>query len=134
MQNDQPLADLPQSFRHEHAQLITAGITTWIALKHLEGKQLNHLAKDSLATIRNLKRLRGIAALVCDLKLNPADAALLVHSGLATTKALAAANPDDVVSQTGRLQRQLNSNQQSLVNLVIAKKWIKLAQARQLQN
>ncbi|HGY5532001.1 MAG: DUF4332 domain-containing protein [Prochlorococcus sp.] len=134
MQTDQTLENLPQSFRHEHAQLINAGITTWIALKHLEGNELNNLTKGSLATVRNLKRLQGIAALVCELNLNPANAALLVHSGLATTAVLAAASPNDVVRQTGRLQRQLNSNQQSLVNLATASRWIQLAKNRQLQN
>jgi len=48
MQTDQTLENLPQSFRHEHAQLINAGITTWIALKHLEGNELNNLTKAAL--------------------------------------------------------------------------------------
>ena len=36
------------------------------------------------ASARNLKRLRAIAAMVCDLDLAPQDAALLMHAGIAT--------------------------------------------------
>ncbi|MEC7382104.1 MAG: DUF4332 domain-containing protein [Cyanobacteriota bacterium] len=134
MQVDQPLGDLPQSFRDEQALLVAAGITTWSALKRLEDQELNRLAKRGLATTRNLKRLRGMAALVCDLDLELADAALLIHSGLATAAALAAATPQDVVHQTGRLQRQLNNHRQSSVDLARANRWIQLARTRQLQN
>ncbi len=134
MQVDQPLGDLPQSFRDEQALLVAAGITTWSALKRLEDQDLNRLAKGGLATNRNLKRLRGMAALVCDLDLEMADAALLIHSGLATAAALAAATPQDVVHQTGRLQRQLNNHRQSSVDLAMANRWIQLARTRQLQN
>ena len=134
MQVDQPLGDLPQSFRDEQALLVAAGITTWSALKRLEDQDLNRLAKGGLATTRNLKRLRGMAALVCDLDLELADAALLIHSGLATAAALAAASPQDVVHQTGRLQRQLNNHRQSSVDLAMANRWIQLARTRQLQN
>ncbi|CAE20615.1 conserved hypothetical [Prochlorococcus marinus str. MIT 9313] len=134
MQVDQPLGDLPQSFRDEQALLVAAGITTWSALKRLEDQELNRLAKGALATTRNLKRLRGMAALVCDLDLELADAALLIHSGLATAAALAAATPQDVVHQTGRLQRQLNNHRQSSVDLAMANRWIQLARTRQLQN
>ncbi len=134
MQVDQPLGDLPQSFRDEQALLVAAGITTWSALKRLENQELNRLAKGGLATARNLKRLRGMAALVCDLDLELADAALLIHSGLATAATLAAATPQDVVHQTGRLQRQLNNHRQSSVDLAMANRWIQLARTRQLQN
>ena len=134
MQVDQPLGDLPQSFRDEQALLVAAGITTWSALKRLEDQELNRLATGGLAPTRNLKRLRGMAALVCDLDLELADAALLIHSGLATAAALAAATPQDVVHQTGRLQRQLNNHRQSSVDLAMANHWIQLARTRQLQN
>ena len=36
MQVDQPLGDLPQSFRDEQALLVAAGITTWsLSLIHI---------------------------------------------------------------------------------------------------
>ena len=134
MQVDQPLGDLPQSFRDDQALLVAAGITTWSALKRLEEQDLNRLAKGGLATTRNLTRVRGLAALVWELDLELADAAWLIHSGLATAAALAAATPQDVVHQTGRLQRQLNNHRQSSVDLAMANRWIQLARTRQLQN
>ncbi|CAI8156543.1 MAG: Uncharacterised protein [Prochlorococcus marinus str. MIT 9215] len=134
MQADQPLGDLPQSFRHEQQQLLAAGITTWIELSNLNDNQLSRIARSGLVTARNLKRLRGMAALVCELNLAAADAALLMHSGLATVSALAAASPQDVVQQTGRLERQLHSGLRPVIDLATAHRWIKLARNRQLGN
>ncbi|OUW49427.1 MAG: hypothetical protein CBD47_01835, partial [Synechococcus sp. TMED187] len=64
----------------------------------------------------------------------PADAALLMHAGLATVAALSAASPQDVVTRTGRLERQLRSGRPPVVDLAVAQRWIKAAQAWQPRN
>ena len=129
-----PLHDLPQSFRYEQRELETAGINTWGALLDLSDLQLSRLCRSGRATARNLKRLRGMAELVCNLELAPADAALLMHSGIATISALAASSPQDVVLRTGRLERQLRSGRPPVVDLVVARRWIRTAQAWQPKN
>ncbi len=134
MDIDQPLTDLPQSLRSEQKELLSAGINSWNAITKLNDSELNHLASKGLSTSRNLKRLRGIASLVCDLELAPADAALLMYSGLATVQALAKSSPQEVLSKIGRLSRQLNLTDLGVVNIAKAKKWVKKAQTRQMQN
>lgn len=134
MTSASPLQELPQSFRDEQKALEAAGITTWGALLALSDLQLSQLSRSGRTTARNFKRLRGIAALVCHLKLAPADAALLMHAGIATVSALAAASPQDVVTRTGRLERQIRSGRPAVVDLAVARRWILAAQAWQPRN
>lgn len=93
MSSESPLQELPQSFRDEQRELVAAGIDTWGALQQLSDHQLSQLSRRGRASARNFKRLRGMAELVCCLDLAPADAALLMHAGLATVAALSAASP-----------------------------------------
>ncbi|MGC6482830.1 MAG: DUF4332 domain-containing protein [Synechococcus sp.] len=129
-----PLRNLPQSFRDEQPILKAAGITTWGDLLTLSDQQLSQLSRSGRASARNFKRLRGMASLVCHLELAPADAALLMHAGIATISALATASPHDVVTRTGRLERQLRSGRPAVVDLAVARRWILAAQAWQLRN
>jgi hypothetical protein len=132
--NDGPFADLPASFREERRVIEAAGLTGWSALRALDAQALSQLARRGRATARNLRRLQGIAALVCDLDLAPADAALLMHAGLATIPALAAASPQDVVTRTGRLERQLRTGRPPVVDLALAQRWIQRARRWQPTN
>lgn len=134
MSSAAPLRELPQSFRDEQRALEAAGIATWGALLSLSDQQLSQLSRSGRASARNFKRLRGMAALVCHLELAPADAALLMHAGIATVSALAAASPQDVVTRTGRLERQLRSGRPAVVDLAVARRWIRAAQAWQPRN
>jgi hypothetical protein len=134
MSHSASIGDLPQSFRDEQRQLSAEGITTWEALRALSDLDLSRLARSGRATARNLKRLRGMADLVCCLNLPPADAALLMHAGIATVPALAAATPQVLVTRTGRLERQLRSGRPPVVDLVLAKRWIDAAQRWQPSN
>ena len=134
MSSESPLQELPQSFRDEQRELVAAGIDTWGALQQLSDHQLSQLSRRGRASARNFKRLRGMAELVCCLDLAPADAALLMHAGLATVAALSAASPQDVVTRTGRLERQLQSGRPPVVDLAVAQRWIKAAQAWQPRN
>ena len=134
MSSAAPLRDLPQSFRDEQQALVAAGISTWGALLTLSDQQLSQLSRSGRASARNFKRLRGMAALVCNLELAPADAALLMHAGIATVSALAAASPQDVVTRTGRLERQLRSGRPAVVDLAVARRWTLAAKAWQPRN
>ena len=122
-----PFPDLPQSFRREKQELEEAGINDWLKLRDLNEAELSRLARSGRASPRNLKRLRGIAGLVCDLDLAPPDAALLMHAGIASRAALAATTPERVVQQTGRLERSLGTGRPAVVDLATARTWVQRA-------
>ena len=124
--------DLPQSFRREQKELEQAGLDQWEQLRDLSDIRLSRLCRSGQASARNLKRLRAIAAMVCDLDLAPQDAALLMHAGIATRAALAGATPERLVHQTGRLERSLGTGRPAVVDLSTARRWI--ARARQPSN
>jgi len=126
------LQDLPHSFRREQRELGRAGIHRWSTIRDLTDLELSQLARSGQASARNLKRLRGMAALVCGLDLPPQDAALLMHAGVATPAALAACTPERLVRQTGRLERSLGTKRPAVVDLRVAGDWIR--RARQLAN
>ena len=119
--------DLPQSFRREQRELEQAGLDQWEQLRDLSDIQLSRLCRSGQASARNLKRLRAIAAMVCDLDLAPQDAALLMHAGIATRAALAGATPERLVHQTGRLERTLGTGRPAVVDLPTARRWIERA-------
>ena len=114
--------DLPQSFRREQKELEQAGLDQWEQLRDLSDIQLSRLCRSGQASARNLKRLRAIAAMVCDLDLAPQDAALLMHAGIATRAALA--GNWRLVHQTGRLERSLGTGRPAVVDLSTARRWI----------
>ena len=126
------IQELPQSFRREKKELDQAGINHWSAIRDLTDLELSQLARSGQASPRNLKRLRGMAHLVCGLDLPPQDAALLMHAGIATPAALAACSPERLVRQTGRLERSLGTKRPAVVDLKVAGDWIR--RAKQLAN
>ena len=126
------IQELPQSFRREQQELDRAGINRWSTIRGLTDLELSQLARSGQASARNLKRLRGMANLVCVLNLPPQDAALLMHAGIATPAALAACSPERLVRQTGRLERSLGIGRPAVVDLRVASDWIQ--RARQLAN
>jgi len=134
MKPEDPLQDLPQGMRDEGRQLLTSGITTWGELQALDELQISRLAASGRASARNLRRLKGMADLACSLDLAPQDAALLMHAGLATVTAIAGATPQELVTRTGRLERQLRSGRPPVVDLALARRWILRARERQNTN
>jgi len=126
------IQELPQSFRREKQELDRAGINRWSRIRGLTDLELSQLARSGQASARNLKRLRGMADLVCGLNLPPQDAALLMHAGIATPAALATCSPERLVRQTGRLERSLGTKRPAVVDLRVASDWIQ--RARQLAN
>ena len=79
------IEELPQSFRREKQELDRAGINRWSRIRDLTDLELSQLARSGQASARNLKRLRGLADLVCSLNLPSQDAALLMHCLLYTS-------------------------------------------------
>ena len=134
MKPEDPLKELPQSMRDELTQLLKSGITTWGELQALDELQISRLAASGRASARNLRRLKGMADLACGLDLPPQDAALLMHAGLATVTAIAGATPQELVTRTGRLERQLRSGRPPVVDLALARRWILRARERQNTN
>ena len=134
MSGNSPLQALPQGFRDEERDLNQAGITNWGQLRDLTDQKLSRLVATGRSAARHLKRLRGMAELVCCLEVAPADAALLMHAGFATVAAIATSSPQDITNRTGRLERQLGSGRPPVVDLAIAKHWILQAKARQTTN
>ena len=134
MQIDKPFKNLPKNFHEEEKQLLSKGINTWLSLKSLKDEEFSALALSGRSTTRNLKRLRGIATLICEINLTQADAALLLHSGISSVEALAKLTPQELIHKTGRLERQLNTGRKPIVNLTIANSWIQKAKNRQILN
>ena len=119
--------DLPQSFRREQKELEAAGLVQWEQLRDLSDTGMSRLCRSGRASARNFKRLRAIAALVCDMDLAPHDAALLMHAGIASRAALAESTPERIVQQTGRLERSLGTGRPAVVDLPTARRWIERA-------
>ena len=108
---------IPKHLSEEIHILNKAGLQSWLDISDLKDQEINELSQKTRATSRNLYKLRGIAHLICELKISSGDAALLMHAGIATVKALAASIPHELVQQVGRLERQLNIAQTSSLKL-----------------
>ena len=122
-----PLKNLPANFREEEKQLLSHGINNWFSIKSLTNDQLSIVVKNSLATTRNLKRLRGMANLICEINLSQPEAALLLHAGIPSTKVLASLTPQELMTKTSRLERQLRTGENPYLTLTKALDWIKSA-------
>ena len=68
-----------------------------------------------------------MATLICGINVSQAEAALLLHAGIASIETLASLTPSELIQKTGRLERQLNTGRKSYLDLPKAKEWIKNA-------
>jgi hypothetical protein len=123
---------LPAHARRERTALERAGCRDWPALARMTDRQLADLAVGAAASLPTLVRLRGQARLVVDLDLHPGQAALLLHAGVPDRRSLAAADPQQLWRQTGRLQRRLTGTAVPPPDLAEVRRWI--AQARRGTN
>jgi hypothetical protein len=123
---------LPAHARRERTALERAGCRDWPALARMTDRQLADLAVGAGASLPTLVRLRGQARLVVDLELHPGQAALLLHAGVPDRRSLAAADPQQLWRQTGRLQRRLTGTAVPPPDLAEVRRWI--AQARRGTN
>ena len=127
MEQSKELEGLSKNFKDEVKQLHSKGLNNWESIRNLEDKELYYLAEKNLASIRNLKILRGMAQFICQINLSQAEAALLLHAGISSLATLTSLTPSELVQRTGRLERQLNLGRKPYLDIRIAKKWIENA-------
>ena len=118
---------LPAHFSREAARLQSQGIDDWLSLANLDDASLRQLARGGGASEARLIKLRGQARLVIDVGVSPADAALLLYSGIASRQGLAQADPDRLLVQVGRFQRQLLGRAAVPIEAGLVRRWIRQA-------
>ena len=117
MNNKSLLKDLPKNFYQEEKILLSNNIKTWDSLLSISDEEINHLIYGSLGSVRNLKRLKCIAYFICTLDIELNVAALLMHSGFISNKAISRLSPNELVQKTGRFERFLNSGRIPIIDL-----------------
>ena len=121
---------LPRHFAREQAVLQEAGVVSWEQLAGLNDADLRRLSSRGGALERQLRKLRGQAQLVSELGLEPAEAALLLYAGIASTRGLAQASPQQLLTQLGRLERSLTGMAPARIDATWVRRWILAAQRR----
>ena len=124
------LYPLPRQFQREEAVLQQHGVGSWADLAALPDSELLALSRRGGALERQLRKLRGQAQLITDLELEPHEAALLLYAGIASSQGLAAASPQQLITQLGRLERSLLGMAPPRVDAATVRRWIQRAQAR----
>lgn len=127
---DNPLYPLPAQFRREQQVLEQRGVRQWQELAALTDADLRELSRRGGALERQLRKLRGQAQLVVELELQPHEAALLLYAGIASSRGLAEASPQQLLTQLGRLERSLIGMAPARVDAATVRAWI--ARARQV--
>ena len=117
MNNKLLLKDLPKNFDQEEKLLLSNNIKTWDSLLTISDEEINELVYGSLCSVRNLKRLKCIAYFICNLDIQINEAALLMHSGLITNKAISHLTPQELVQRTGRFERILQTGRTPIIDL-----------------
>ena len=111
------LKDLPKSFYQEEKILSLNNIKTWHSLLSITDDEINKMIYGTLGSVRNLKRLKCIAYFICTLNIEVKEAALLMHSGLISNKAISRLSPQELVQKTGRFERFLKTGRIPLIDL-----------------
>ena len=117
MNNQLFLKNIPKNFYQEEKILISNNITTWDSLSSITDEEINEMIYGSLGSVRNLKRLKCIAYFICTLNIELNEAALLMHSGLISNKAIARLSPQELFQKTGRFERILQTGRIPLIDL-----------------
>tara|TARA_B100000965_G_C19320196_1_gene638356 strand:+ start:180 stop:578 length:399 start_codon:yes stop_codon:yes gene_type:complete len=117
MKNKLLLKNIPKSFYQEEKILLSNNIKTWDSLLSITDKEINHMIFGSLGSVRNLKRLKCIAYFICTLNIEINEAALLMHSGLISNKAISRLSPQELVQKAGRFERTLRTGRTPLIDL-----------------
>ena len=117
MNNKSLLKDLPKNFYQEEKILISNNIKTWDSLFSISDEEINHLINGSLGSVRNIKKLKCIAYFICTLDIQLNEAALLMHSGLISNKAISRLTPQELVQKTGRFERILITGRIPIIDL-----------------
>ena len=104
------------------------GISSWQDLSALSDDDLRALSRQGGALERQLRKLRGQAQLVVELELEPHEAALLLYAGIASSRSLAQASPQQLLIQLGRLERSLTGMAPPRLDASTVRAWIQKAQ------
>ena len=104
------------------------GVGSWAELAGLSDDALRALSRQGCALERQLRKLRGQAQLVVELELEPHEAALLLYAGIASTRGLAQASPQQLLTQLGRLERSLTGIAPARLDASTVRIWIQRAQ------
>ena len=121
MNNKSFLKNLPKAFYQEEKILLSNNIKTWDSLLSISDEQINQFIYGNLGSVRNLKRLRCIAYFICTLDIQLNEAALLMHSGLISNKAISRLTPQELVQKTGRFERILQTGRIPIIDLIKAR-------------
>ena len=117
MNNKLFLKNIPKSFYQEEKILLSYDIKTWDTLSSITDEEINNMINGSLGSVRNLKRLKCIAYFICTLNIELNEAALLIHSGLISNKAISRLSPQELVNKTGRFERTLRTGRIPIIDL-----------------
>ena len=117
MNNKLFLKNIPKSFYQEEKILLSNNIKTWDSLSSLTDEEINKMIYGSLGSVLNLKKLKCIAYFICTLNIEMKEAALLMHSGLSSNKAISRLSPQELVQRTGRFERVLQTGRIPLIDL-----------------
>ena len=117
MNNKLFLKNLPKSFFQEEKILNSNNIRTWDSLSTITDEEIHKLIHGSQGSVRNLKKLKCIAYFINTLDIELNEAALLMHSGLTSNKAISRLSPQELVQKTGRFERFLQSGRIPLIDL-----------------
>ena len=117
MTNKLFLEGLPKTFYQEEKLLLSKNIKTWDSLLSISDEEINHLINGSLGSVRNIKKLKCIAYFICTLDIQLNEAALLMHSGLISNKAISRLTPQELVQKTGRFERILRTGRFPIIDL-----------------
>ncbi len=117
MNNKLFFKNIPKSFYQEEKILISNNIKTWDCLLSITDEEINKMIYGSLGSVRNFKRLKCIAYFICTLNIELNEAALLMHAGLVSNKAISRLSPQELVKKTGRFERTLRTGRIPLIDL-----------------
>ena len=117
MNNKLLIKNLPKSFYQEEKILLSYDIKTWDTLSSITDEEINNMINGSLGSVRNLKRLKCIAYFICSLNIELNEAALLMHSGLTSNKAISRLSPHELLHKTGRFERILQTGRVPIIDL-----------------
>ena len=117
MNNKLFLNNIPKSFYQEEKILLSYDIKTWDTLSSITDEEINNMINGSLGSVRNLKRLKCIAYFICSLNIELNEAALLMHSGLTSNKAISRLSPHELLQKTGRFERILQTGRVPIIDL-----------------
>ena len=117
MNNRLLLGNLPKNIDQEEKILLSNNIKTWDSLLSITDEEINKMVYGSLGSVRNLKRLKCIAYFICSLNIELNEAALLMHSGLTSNKAISRLSPHELLQKTGRFERILQTGRVPIIDL-----------------